>query len=89
MIGQKLLHISSQLAQIEQSFLCDGFLNHDFLLKRSEMESVAVLASGKCRRRYSPEHPLFAAGNALRALKYCRDGGCAAAFVAMSLLQQS
>ncbi|KAF1332564.1 hypothetical protein FI667_g3412, partial [Globisporangium splendens] len=40
------------------------------------MEQLAVLANGKCRRRYSPEHALFAAGNALRALKYYQEGGC-------------
>uniref|UniRef100_K3WED9 C2H2-type domain-containing protein n=1 Tax=Globisporangium ultimum (strain ATCC 200006 / CBS 805.95 / DAOM BR144) TaxID=431595 RepID=K3WED9_GLOUD len=39
------------------------------------MEQLAVLANGKCRRRYSPEHALFAAGNALRSLKYYQEGG--------------
>lgn len=39
------------------------------------MEVVVVLASGKCRRHYSPEHPIFAAGNALRAHTYQQHDG--------------
>ncbi|TMW63582.1 hypothetical protein Poli38472_002523 [Pythium oligandrum] len=40
------------------------------------MEHVTELPSGKCRRRYSPEHALFTPGNALRTTTYYRDAGC-------------
>lgn len=37
------------------------------------MEQIVELPSGKCIRKYSPEHPLFAAGTLQWAAKYYQD----------------
>ncbi|RLN92304.1 hypothetical protein BBJ28_00024306 [Nothophytophthora sp. Chile5] len=37
------------------------------------MEQIAELPNGKCIRKYSPEHPLFAAGTLLWASKYYQE----------------
>lgn len=39
------------------------------------MEQVRELPSGKCVRKYSPEHPLFDTGTRLWAAKYYQELG--------------
>jgi hypothetical protein len=44
-------------------------------LEVKDMEMDRQLARGKCRRKLSPEHALFAEGNALRSSKYYQSMG--------------